>query len=65
MKFMKKKKNDLFPSRSKPGLLYGLAKIHKALEEGITSFHPIISAIGPFTYNPARFCHQLLYSRPN
>ena len=56
---MKQKKSDLYPSHSKPGLLFGPAKIHKALEEGIT-FNPVISAIGPFTYNPARFCHQLL-----
>ena len=28
-----KEKNDLYPSSSKPGVLYGLAKIHKALED--------------------------------
>ena len=30
-----KEKNDLYPSGSKPGVLYGLVKIHKALEDGI------------------------------
>ena len=42
----KKVKNDLYRSGSKPGVLYGLAKIHKALEDGTPSFRPILSAIG-------------------
>ena len=29
-----KEKNDLYPSSSKPRVLCGLAKIHKALEHG-------------------------------
>ena len=41
-----KDRNDLYPSGSKPGVLYGLAKIRKALEDGIPSFRPIRSAIG-------------------
>ena len=41
-----KEKNDLCPSGSQPGVLYGLAKIHKALEDGIPSFRPILSVIG-------------------
>ena len=32
----------------------------KALEDGIPSFHPILSAIGTPTYNLAKFCDQLL-----
>ena len=61
MKFLKKKKKkDLYPSGSQPGVLYGLAKIHKALEDRIPSFRPILSAIGTPTYKPAKFCHQLL-----
>ena len=55
-----KERNDLYPSYSKPGVLYGLAKIHKTLEDGIPSFHPILSAIGTPTYNLAKFCDQLL-----
>ena len=31
-------KNDLYSSGSKPEVLYGLAKIHKSLEDGIPSF---------------------------
>ena len=55
-----KEKNDLYPSGSKPGFLYGLAKIHKALEDGIPSFRPILPAIGTPTYKLARFCDHLL-----
>ena len=55
-----KEKNDLCPSGSKPEALYGFAKIHKALEDGIPSFRPILSAIGAPTYKLAKFCDQLL-----
>ena len=55
-----KEKNDLYPSGSKPGVLYGLIKIHKALEDGIPSFRPILSAIGTPKYKLAKFCDQLL-----
>ena len=55
-----KEKNYLYPSGSKPGVLYGLAKIHKALEDGTPSFRPILSAIGTPTYKLAKFCDQLL-----
>ena len=39
--------HDLYPSGCKAGVLNGLAKILKALEEGIPSFRPILSAITP------------------
>ena len=55
-----KEKNDLYPSGSKPGVLYGLAKIDKALEDGTPFFPSILSAIGTPTYNLAKFCDQLL-----
>ena len=55
-----KEKNDLYPSGSKSRGLYGLAEIYKALEDGITSFRPILSAIGTPTYKLAKFCDQLL-----
>ena len=48
-----KEKNDLYPSGSKPGVLYGLPKIHKTLQDGIPSFRPILSAIGTPTYKLA------------
>ena len=40
--------------------MYGLAKIHKTLKDGIASFRPILAAIGTPTYNLAKFCDQLL-----
>ena len=54
-----KERNDLYSSGSKPGVLYGLAKIHKALEGGTPSICPILSAKGTPTYNLAKFCNQL------
>ena len=45
-----KQRNDLYSSAFKLGVLYGLAKIHQALEDGV----PI--AIGTPTYNLAKFC---------
>ena len=59
-----KEKNDLYPSCSKPGVLYELAKIHKALKDGIP-FRPNLSAIGTPTYKLAKFCDQLLKPRTN
>ena len=56
----KKEKNDLHLSGSKPGVLHRLAKKHKALEDGILSSGPILSAIAITTYKQARFCDQLL-----
>ena len=55
-KVSEKEKNDLYPS----GVLYGLAKIHKALEDGITS---ILSAIGTPTSKLAKFYDQSLNPR--
>ena len=39
---------------------YGLDKIQKALENGIPTFRPILSAIGKPTYKLAKFCDKLL-----
>ena len=38
--------NKLRPVGSKPGTLYGSAKVHKPLINGLPSFRPILSAIG-------------------
>ena len=54
-----KEKNALYLSGSKPRLLYGLTKIHKALEDGISSFRLILSARRTPTYKLAKFCGQL------
>ena len=50
----------MYPPGSKPGILYGYGKIHRALEDGISTFHPILSAIGTSTYKWAKFCDKLL-----
>ena len=60
MKFQKKNYDNLYPSGSDPGIPYGLDKIHKALEDGIPTFCPILSAIGIPTYKLAKFCDKLL-----
>ena len=53
MKFLKKKEmvyNHQFLNQEG---MNGLTKIHKALEDGIQSFCPILSTIGTPTYNVA------------
>ena len=44
----------------KKKILYGLGKIQKALDDGIPTFRPILSAIGTPTYKLAKFCDKLL-----
>ena len=56
----KKNHDTLYQPGSKPGMLYGLGKIHKSLEDGISSFRPILSAIGTSTNKLAKFCDMLL-----
>ena len=51
---------NLYPSRSKPGILYWLGKIRKPMEEGIPIFRPIMSAIGTPTYLLERFCNNFM-----
>ena len=48
--------NFLFASGSLPGVLYGLPKIHKLN----CPIRPILSAIGTFNYNCAKFLVPLL-----
>lgn len=52
--------NKLCPTGSKPGVLYGLAKVHKKSVNGSPPFRPILSAIGISTYNLAQFLVTLL-----
>ena len=47
--------NDIHDKGSNPARLYGLAKIHKALVNGIPKFRPIISQIGSPAYKLAKF----------
>ena len=52
-KFMK-------PVGSKPGVMYGLCKIHKDKVGSSPPFRPILSAIGTSTYNMAKFLIPVL-----
>ena len=51
---------DLSPSGSRPGIMYGLAKVHKIVTDGLPSFRPILSAIGTPTYKLAKFLVPIL-----
>ena len=55
-----KKCQELHPVGSRPGILYGLAKIHKPIEDGVPPFRPILSDIGTPTYKIAKFFVPLL-----
>ena len=50
----------LKPIGSKPGVLYGLPKIHKDLVNGAPKFRPILSSIGTATYKTC----QIFRSHP-
>ena len=41
--------------RSRPGILYGLCKVHKAITDICPPFRPILSAIGTPSYKLAKF----------
>ena len=43
------------PSGSKPGILYGQAKVHKPVKENCPPFHPIMFTIGTRSYDWAIF----------
>ena len=47
--------NKLRPVGSKPGTLFGPAKVHKPLINGLLPFRPILSAIGTPTHKLAKF----------
>ena len=51
---------NLSPSGSRPGIMYGLAKVHKIVTDGLPSFRPILSAIGTPTYKLAKFLVLML-----
>ena len=52
--------NKLRPVGSKPGTLYGSAKVHKPLINGLPPFRPILSATGTPTYTLAKFLVAVL-----
>ena len=51
---------DLSSSGSRPGIMYGLAKVHKIVTDGLPSFRPILSAIGTPTHKLAKFLVPIL-----
>ena len=50
------------PIGSRPGILYGLGKIHKKTSNGMPPFRPILSAICTPTYKLAKFLLKYLTS---
>ena len=46
---------SIAPTGTKPGILYGLPKIHKALVNNLPKFRPIISMIATPTYKLSKF----------
>ena len=56
----KKEYDSIYPTGSRPGILYGSAKVHKPIIDNCPSFRPILSAIGTPTYNLAKFLVPIL-----
>ena len=46
---------NIKPVGSRPGVLYGLGKVHKETKNWLPPFRPILSAIGMPTYKLAKF----------
>ena len=59
-KISNKELNLLTPVGSRPGILYGLSKVHKPLVRGLPKVRPILSAIGTAAYNVAKFLVPIL-----
>ena len=54
---------DLSLCGSWPGTMYGSAKVHKIVTDGLPSFRLILSAIGTPTYKLAKFIVPMLEYR--
>ena len=52
--------NELYPTGTGPGILWGLWKFHKSIVDGVPPFRPILSAIGTPTYKLAKCFVSLL-----
>ena len=51
----------MYPSGSAPARIYGTPKMHKfSSSDSFSKLHPIVSSIGTFNYNLARFLCKLL-----
>ena len=58
--FTKSQYLKICPSGSKPGILYGQAKVHKPVKDNCPSLRPILSAIGTPTYDLGKFLVPIL-----
>ena len=47
----KKEYDRIYPTGSRPGILYDSAKVHKPIIDNCPSFRPILSTIDTPTYN--------------
>ena len=53
--------DQLYPSGSAPARIYGTPKLHKlSSSDSFPKLHPIVSSIGTFNYNLARFLWDLV-----
>ena len=53
--------DKLYPSGSAPARIYGTPKMHKfSSSDSFPKLRPIVSSIGTFNYNLARFLYDLL-----
>ena len=52
----------LYPWGSRPGILYGLPKVHKPCIDNCPAYRPILSAIGTPSYKLAKFLVPILSS---
>ena len=52
--------DKLYPSGSAPACIYGTPKMNKfSSSDSFSKLHPIVSSIGTFSYNLARFLCDL------
>ena len=59
-KISKEQFHKVDPIGHKPGVLYGLSKVHKSLVGGIPKIRPILSAIGTAGYGLSKFLVPIL-----
>ena len=53
--------NKIYPTGSQPSRLYGLPKLHKTENSSkVSPFRPIVSSIGSFNYNLAKYLCDIL-----
>ena len=59
--FTKEQYDNIYPSGSQPARIYGTPKTHKLKSStDILTFRPIVSSIGTYNYNLAKFLTDML-----